>query len=152
MAELAEPLEHDETDTETRTGSPVVSDIRTNRDWVLAGVQEVLDGSPQLSYTTEDVYQACDKKLAVLWTTEDGFVVTTGETDPFTGNRTMLVWVAWAFTRGTNLVMQHQDFFIEAARDAGYKKIEVRSAVTELKSYILSLGWKLDTIVYTRDL
>jgi hypothetical protein len=29
--------------------------------------------------------------------------------------------------------------------------MEVRSAVPELKDYILSQGWELDTIVYTRE-
>lgn len=141
----------EEIDTETVT-NPVFSDIRTNSQWVLAGVQEILDENPQLTYTTEDVYNACEKGQAVLWTTKDGFVVTTGETDPFTGSRTMLVWVAWAFKRGANLVMQHQEFFAEAAKEAGYTRLEVRSAIIELKDYILSLGWNLDTIVYTRDL
>ena len=47
--------------------------------------------------------------------------------------------------------LAHQGFFVDQAREGGFNKLEVRSAVPELKDYILSQGWKIDTIVYTRD-
>jgi len=104
-----------------------------------------------LTFTAADVYLACKQGAAKLWITKDGMVVTTGETDVFTGRRTMLIWIAWARKRGMNLVAAHQEFFREQARDLGFVKMEVRSAIPELKDYILSQGWELDTIVYTRD-
>ena len=131
--------------------SPVESLIEDNIHWVAPAVEEILDDNPQLTYTAADVYLACAQGQATLWTTEDGMVITTGETDMFTGKRTMLVWLAWARERGMNLVATHQDFFIKQAKLGGFTKLEVRSAVPELKDYILSQGWQLDTIVYTKD-
>jgi len=131
--------------------NPVISDIEENIHWVAPAIEEILEANPQLTYTAADVYLACKQDQATLWTTKDGMVVTTGETDLFTNERTMLVWIAWAWERGNNLVTKHQDFFIEQAKIGGFKKLEVRSAVPELKDYVLSQGWQLDTIVYTRD-
>jgi hypothetical protein len=131
--------------------SPVESPIEDNIHWVAPAVEEILEANPQLTFTVADIYLACAQEQATLWTTDEGMVVTTGETDIFTGKRTMLIWLAWAEKRGTNLVSVHQDFFIEQAKLGGFSKLEVRSAVPELKDYILSQGWQLDTIVYTRD-
>ena len=131
--------------------STVESPIEDNIHWVAPAVEEILEANPQLTFTVADIYLACAQEQATLWTTDEGMVVTTGETDIFTGKRTMLIWLAWAEKRGTNLVSVHQDFFIEQAKLGGFSKLEVRSAVPELKDYILSQGWQLDTIVYTRD-
>lgn len=131
--------------------NPVEADIDEHISWVAPAITEILDDNPMLTYTVADVYLACKQGAAKLWVTKDGMVVTTGETDIFTGRRTMLIWVAWARKRGMNLVAVHQEFFRQQARDLGFVKMEVRSAVPELKDYILSQGWKLDTIVYTRD-
>ena len=141
----------DEIDTVGADSNPVETDITCNAHWVLPAIQEILDANPMLTFTAGDVYAACEAGAATLWTTADGFVVTTGETDAFTGQRTMLLWLAWAKKRGMNLVAQHQDFFVARAREQGYINIETRSAVPELREYFLEQGWKIDTIVYTRD-
>lgn len=132
--------------------NPVESLIEDNIHWVAPAVEEILADNPQLTYTAADVYLACAQGQATLWTTDEGMVVTTGETDIFTGKRTMLVWLAWSKKRGTNIAAKHQDFFIEQAKQGGFVKLEVRSAVPELKDYILAQGWQLHTIVYTRDI
>jgi|TARA_R110002124_G_scaffold83462_1_gene218481 hypothetical protein len=149
MAELQELGKHD-VGTE-KAGEPEITDVTCNSHWVLPAVQEILDDNPQFTYSTSDVYAACESGAATLWATADGFVVTTGETDTFTGDRTLLIWVAWAYKRGMDLVTRHQDFFIQKARDGGYKNLETRSAVPELKDHLVSQGWRVDTIVYTRD-
>ena len=132
--------------------NPVESLIEDNIHWVAPAVEEILADNPQLTYTAADVYLACAQGQATLWTTDEGMVVTTGETDIFTGKRTMLVWLAWSKKRGTNIAAKHQDFFIEQAKQGGFVKLEIRSAVPELKEYILAQGWQLHTIVYTRDI
>ena len=134
-----------------KADNPVETRIEDNLDWVVPAIEEILSETPQLTFTAADVFLACAQNQATLWTTDEGLVVTTGETDIFTGKRTMLVWLAWAKKRGTSLVAQHQDFFIEQAKQGGFVKLEVRSAVPELKDYILAQGWQLDTIVYTRN-
>ena len=130
---------------------PVETDITHHVGWVFPAIQEILDANPALTFTCLDIYCACQAKAARLWTTDEGLVVTTGETDEFTGERTLLIWLAWARKRGTNLVAKHQDFFVQLARKEGYKKLETRSAVPDLKHHFLSQGWQIDTIVYTRD-
>lgn len=134
-----------------KADNPVEARIEDNLDWVVPAIEEILVDTPQLTFTAADVFLACTQNQATLWTTDEGLVVTTGETDIFTGKRTMLIWLAWAKKRGNNLVTVHQDFFREQAKLGGFSKLEVRSAVPELKDYILSQGWQLDTIVYTRD-
>jgi len=151
MAEQVELGEQGAEGMATAVSSPKVADIACNAHWVSPAIHEILDANPMLTFTPGDVYAACKQGAAQLWITPEGFVVTTGETDLFTGDRTMLIWLAWAYKRGTSLVAQHQDFFIDQARESGFNKLEVRSAVPELKDYILSQGWKIDTIVYTRD-
>lgn len=131
---------------------PVVSDVREEWNWVKYGIEEILKEDRNLTFRPEDVYALCVAEQAVLWTTDDGFVVSTGELDPFTGERTFLVWLAWARQRGNNLAVQHRDFFEEAARGAGFTKIEVRSAIPEVRDYLIGTGWEVDTIVFMRYL
>lgn len=135
-----------------KVDNPVQAEFRDNLSWVCPAIEEILFANPQLTFTTEDVYAACINGSASLWVTDDGFVVTTSEIDPYNGDRTFLIWLAWAKIRGNNLVVKHQDFFMDYARERKYKKIEVRSAIPELTSYVLAHGWEIDTIVYTRDL
>lgn len=130
---------------------PVITEMYENFGWVIPAINEILEGNPQLTFTAADVYAACSKGAATLWTTQEGFVVTTGELDTFTGERTMLIWLAWARKRGTNLVEKYQDFFVNQARVGGFTKLETRSSVPELREYFLGNGWQIDTIVYTRD-
>ena len=74
----------DEIDTVGADSNPVETDITCNAHWVLPAIQEILDANPMLTFTAGDVYAACEVGAATLWTTVDGFVVTTGETDAFT--------------------------------------------------------------------
>ena len=131
---------------------PVKTDISKNLALVAPGIEQILNGTPQLTFEATDVYAACMNGSATLWTTPDGFVVTTSEIDPFNGAKTYLIWLAWAKVRGNNLVVKHQDFFMDQARKEDCKNIEVRSAVPELASYVISNGWQVDTVVYTREL
>lgn len=131
---------------------PIVSDVRVEWDWVGYGIQQILEEDKNLTFRPEDVYAACVNGQALLWTTDDGFVVSTSETDTFNGEKTFLVWLAWARERGHNLAIKHRVFFEEAARGAGFSKIEVRSAVPEVKDYLINTGWEVDTVVFTRYL
>jgi hypothetical protein len=132
--------------------NPVFSDIRAEADWVIPAVQEILDEQPQLSFTTNDIYIACKEGSAALWVAEEGFVISTGETDTFTGDRTFLVWVAWARERRQSCVIKYYDFFADVARKSGFKRIEVRTPIKKLEPYLVIEGWVIDTVVYTREL
>lgn len=140
-----------ETDTATAV-EPVVSDIRREWDWVRRGVEEILRSARTFTYRPEDVYAACINKQAVLWTTSEGFVISTTEIDPFTDRKTMFLWLAWAKDRGNSLVSKYQTFFERVATEAGYSYLETRSPHLGLMQHLESHGWTIDTVVYTRAL
>lgn len=122
--------------------------------WVSLGIEEILIEQPQLTFTAGQIREALvDIGAGVyLWVTEEGFVITTGETDMYTGDRTFLVWLAWAKKRGTNLVVKHEAFFRDAAKGAGFKHIEVRTPIAALEPYLVGQGWLKDTVIYTKEL
>lgn len=151
MAGYIHLTQRDEIDTET-ADSPVVGDVRREWDWVRHGVEEILRTAKTLTYRPEDVYAACVNKQAVLWTTSEGFVISTTEIDPFTDRKTMFLWLAWAKERGTSLVSKYQSFFEKAAREAGYSHLETRSPFLGLMPHLTENGWSIDTVVYTRGL
>jgi len=151
MEESTPHFQSGETGTATAI-EPVVSDIRREWDWVRHGVEEIIRNAKTLTYRPEDVYAACVNKQAVLWTTSEGFVISTTEIDPFTDRKTMFLWLAWAKKRGDSLVAKYQLFFEKAAREAGYSYLETRSPFLGLMGYLESHGWAIDTVVYTREL
>jgi hypothetical protein len=143
---------HDaETDTD-KVGEPVFGDIRKEWHWVRPGIEEILSLAPHFTFRPEDVYAACISQRAVLWVAEDGFVVSTSESDPFTDERSMFLWLAWAKERGKDLVSKYQPFFEQVAREAGYTQMETRSPFLQLVPHLTNRGWSVDTVVYTRKL
>ena len=131
---------------------PVQGNIRAEWEWIKPLIEKILAKTPQLTFRPEDVYAACVSGEAILWIAEEGFVVTTVEYDEYNGERTFLLWLAGAREIGMNAVRKHQAFFENIAREAGMAKLELRSAVTDLKMYFEGGGWELDTAVYTRRL
>jgi len=143
------PTKQDENDTAVR---PYFADIREEWEWVKEGVDEILGEQPELTFTAEHVYEACTEGSAHLWVAPEGFVVSMGMTDPYTGKRIFLIWLAWSKKRGDNSLSKYLDFFIEVARDNGYAGLETRSPIKRLEPHLTSEGWRLNTIVYTREL
>lgn len=132
---------------------PVFADIRENWSWVRPGLEEIIEEDPFLDVLPEDVYTACKTENAHLWVTDAGFVVTTGLTDPYTNKRTLLIWFAWAKQKGRNIAAECVGFFEQAAYDAGFSFLEVRTRYEQLGSYIeSSVGWKRETVIYRRDI
>jgi hypothetical protein len=138
----------DDTDTAHK---PVYGDVRLEWDWVKQGVEEILAEQPQLTFRPEDVYAACLNEEAHLWTAPEGFVISSIETDQFTGAKTLLLWLAWTKNRGQNCAIKYLPFFVGLARENGFKNIETRTPIPALENYFLAEGWKKDTVVYTRD-
>jgi len=83
--------------------------------------------------------------------TSEGFVVSTTETDTFTGKKTMFLWLAWAKERGNSLVSKYQPFFERVAREAGYSYLETRSPFLGLMPHLTENGCSIDTVVYTME-
>ena len=147
------PPSTQKTDTEEKSSAPIFADIREHWDWVKPGLEAIIKADPFLGVIPEDVYAACKAEDAHLWVSDAGFVVTTGLTDPYTKQRTLLIWFAWAAQKGRNIAVEHVNFFERAALDAGFSYLEVRTRYKPLAEYIeKSVGWGLETMVYRRDL
>ena len=134
------------------TGKVNLAHVRDEWHWVKEGVEEILAEQSQLTFRPEDVYAACLNEEAHLWVAPEGFVITTGERDQFTGQRTFLLWLAWTKKRGQNCAVKYYPFFEHVARENGFQKIETRTPVSALEEYFVADGWTKDTVVYTRDL
>ena len=135
---------------EEKRADPVFSDIRTEWSWVRPAIEDILEDDEYLTFLPEDVYAACINEKAHLLVTEDGFVVTVGEADAFSGERALLVWLAAAKEQGQGLVNVHEEFFMQAAKDAGYSKLTVKSRVPNMRNYLTEMGWDIETVVYSR--
>lgn len=141
------------TEREKLFGEPVLSDIRDEWGWVKAGIEEIIGKDDQLNIIPEDVFTACRTGGANLWTTDEGFVVTTGETDLITGERTFLVWLAWAEKSGSNVAVKWYWWFESQAREAGFTRFEVRTKYPKLGDYLQKeLGFDLVTAQFARKI
>lgn len=139
------------TEQEKRFGEPQLADIRNEWGWVRKGIEEILGDNEYLNLIPEDVFVACKTGAAHLWITEEGFVVTTGETDTITGERTFLVWLAWAYKMGGNVAVRWFEFFEDQARQAGFTKFELRTKYPPLGDYLQNkLGFELVTANFGR--
>ena len=130
---------------------PEVTDIRAEWDKVKPGIEEILAATPQLTFLAEDVYSECVNGRATLLTSPAGFLVLTTQIDTFTNDKTLLVWLAYTYIRGTSNWLDHVEWFESVARTLGCRFIEARSAVPKMEAYALRNGWSLDTRVYTRE-
>ena len=142
----------DEQETTETSINPVAADIRRERDWVKQGIEEILAQQPQLTFRAEDVYAECVSGEAILWVAPEGFVITSTEFDRFNGQKSLLVWLAWAKELGNNCVIKYWDFFATVAKEAKYSKLMVKTPVTKLEPYLLKQGWIKETVLYTREL
>jgi hypothetical protein len=131
--------------------APDIADIRMEWDNVRPGIEEILSDTPQLTFLPEDVYSECVNDRATLLTSPAGFVILTIESDPFTRDRTLLIWLAYMYVRSTNSWLDHMEWFEGVARGLQCKFIEMRSAVPKMEAYASRNGWSLDTKVYTRE-
>jgi|APCry1669192062_1035393.scaffolds.fasta_scaffold00042_6 hypothetical protein len=68
--------------------------IRSCWPFVLDGLKEVkkLRGG---TWRFEDVYADCVHKVAHLWLADEGFVIFRPEVDDYSGQKILLVWMAW---------------------------------------------------------
>ena len=131
--------------------NPEVADIRVEWDSVKPGIEAILAASPQLTFLPEDVYSECVNGRATLLVSPAGFLVLTTEVDTFTGDRTLLIWLAYRYANSTNSWLDHVEWFEEVARTLECKFIEMRSTLPKMEAYARRNGWKLDARVFTRE-
>lgn len=131
--------------------APEVADIRVEWERVKPGIEKILADSPHLTFLPEDVYSECVNARATLLTSPAGFLVLTTETDTFTKDRTLLIWLAYMYIKGTNSWIEHVEWFEDVARTLECKFIEMRSTLPKMEAYALRNGWSLDARVFTRE-
>jgi hypothetical protein len=136
------------TPTDERAVEPVVGDIRKDWDSVGPAVNRLIQDYPQLSFRSEDVYAAVVSGEAIYWKAPEGFVISTVEIDEFSGEKTLLIWLAWSHKRGKKNVLKYYPFFQKTAKEAGMEAIEVRTPLPEMRQILVGAGWKVDTVVY----
>ena len=136
---------------EKRFVVPEVADIRVEWERVRPGIEKILVDSPHLTFLPEDVYSECVNDRATLLTSSVGFLVLRTVIDKFTGDKTLFIWLAYTYTRGTNNWLDHVEWFESIARALDCKFIEMRSALSKMEAYAFRNGWSLDTRVYTRE-
>ena len=129
---------------------PQLADIRQCWSQVKIGIESIIADDPNLTFRPEDVYSECVNGRAELFISPIGFLILSTEIDPFTDNRTLLIWIAYVYETGKHNWMKHVQWFEELARNAGCKHIEARSSVSQMEEYALKQGFSLNTRVYTK--
>ena len=130
---------------------PAHLDVREVWDAVRPGLEEILQQNPQLTFRPEDVYAELLEKRSLLFMSKAGWMVLSVEIDQFTGDRTLLIWLAYTFKVGGHQWSDHQEWLNLIAAGEGCRFIEARSAVPELVPYAMKHGWTLETNVYRRE-
>jgi hypothetical protein len=132
---------------------PQLANIREEWHWVKPGIEEILHLDPYLKFRPEDVYHSVLSGESHLWTHPDFFVVTTFETDVFSGDKTFLIWLSWSRTKGLGNAAKHFTFFEGVAEQSGCQEIQVRTAHQRVGEYIeQDLGWKCRDRIFGKDL
>lgn len=128
-----------------------IGEIRTEWHWIKPAIEEILEANPHLTYIPEDVYAEVKSGHAVLWVADKAFAVTTSETDQYSGEKTLLVWVCWSKPNGTSVLFRHLEELTRVAADSGYAWIETRTQNERLGEALGHWDWELDHIVYRRS-
>lgn len=133
--------------------NPQLGNIRQEWDWVKKGVEEILKLDPNLTFRPEDVYASCVNGESQLWIHPDFFNVATIEVDPFTGQKTFLLWLSWAKKRGGANAVTFASFYEDVARQCQCSRIETRSVQMPAVDYAVEkVGWQIREIVFGKDL
>ena len=129
---------------------PVLTDIRSTWNIVKPGIESILADNPSLTFIPEDVYSDCVDERAFLFTSPIGFLVLTIDIDRYTKDKTLYMWIAYTYSKGSGQWLDHKNWINKLAKGSECKYIEAQSHVPELEPYAISKGWNLDTRVYRR--
>ena len=134
--------------------NPQIGDIRREWDWVKPGIEEVIHLDPHAPYRPEDIYASCISGESHLWVHPEGFVITTTQWCKFTGEKTLLLWVAWAHERGNSVAAKCQDFFERVAVEQNFSHMETITSHMPIAEYLSesSIGWEIKYITLGKDL
>lgn len=133
--------------------NPRPANIREEWGWVRPGIEEVLSLDGYAGYRPEDVYAACLSNEATLWVHPDGFVVTTSEISRYTGEKTFLLWIASAKTRGGAVATDYTAFFEGVAKESKHVLLKTMTPHEPLAEYLVAnSGWQKIYTILGKDL
>lgn len=124
----------------------IPADIREVWEQVLPGLTHVKTKT-KARWRPEDVYVSCVVGTAYLYLGEPGFVVVQPKEDPFTGERELLVWIAYSNAQGS--VATFQAAVDALALDHGFTKLTMWS---NRPGWERVPGWEAVSMVYERRL
>jgi len=121
--------------------------IRSCWPWIREGLEEVkkLRGG---TWRLEDAYAECVNGNAHLWICDDGFVIFKPIVDDYSGEKILLVWLAWGKKKG-DLIDEYQDQIVEIARD---QQFDVLRFYRHAKGPVEHNGWKKTYTIYDMEL
>lgn len=123
-----------------------LANIRDCWDDILPGLRAV-KAKTEAPWRPEDIYAACVAGRAFLYRAEPGFVVVQPDTDKLTGEKHLLVWVAYATGQGN--IAAFQDEIDDLGREHGFNKLVLWS---KRPGWAKIPGWTLTAQVYERAL
>ena len=102
--------------------------IREAWDRIKPGLEEIKAAWPKYStWRVEDVYAEVIMERAVLYANDDGFAVCTLDTDQYTGETELLIWIAYAYNKKSGTLNKYLPSFVAVARDLGCKGVSTFS-------------------------
>jgi hypothetical protein len=104
-------------------------DLRKVWDEIKPGLEEIKSAWPEsCTWRVEDVYAAISAEQAVVYTTEEGFAVCTIETDQYTGEDELYIWIAYSPSNKRGGILQkYLPSFIEVAKRYGCTTVTTSS-------------------------
>lgn len=130
---------------------PQLTDIRKCWDYVKEGINSILEADSNISFRPEDIYSECVNERAFLFTSPTGFLVLTTLVDALTGDKSLLILLAYVHETGKHNWPKHVQWFEDVARGADCRFIEARCSVPEMEDYAIKQGFILNTRVYTKE-
>lgn len=123
------------------------ANIRQCWDWVRPGVERVIAKSGERC-RPEDVYAAVVNGSAQLWTSEDGFVVWYIDVCPYSGRRSLWIWMGWSEAHG--MFEKYGPQLRDMARRADAERVAFNSP---RKGYSrrLSAPWRVARVEYEME-
>jgi hypothetical protein len=132
--------------------NPQLGDLRADWDKVEPALLELLQRAPHHTWRPIDVYAAVYSGDALYMCTRDGFVILETSTCPYTKEKALFIWVAYAYNRNQDLVGLHLRFFEGIAKKLGCTSIKTSTPIDELEPHLINNGFELSTRTFVRPL
>lgn len=122
--------------------------IRPHWDWVRPALASLIESTNE-EIIPEDVFASCERGESIFIVSDEGFVVACEQQCQYTGNKTLLIWFAYAKELGHDCVGAYMPFFLELAKELGCKYILTKTSFEPVCDHLERHGWKRGLVEYT---